>query len=75
MLGLAFARGSRPSEISISPIWASSGFGNMMTGIGLPIGFGVILGQLLNDSGAAGVIADKIVSGPFPRSRCPGRES
>ena len=46
----------------------SSGFGNMMTGIGLPIGFGVILGQLLNDSGAAGVIADKIVSA-FPEKR------
>ena len=46
----------------------SSGFGNMMTGIGLPIGFGVILGQLLNDSGAASVIADKIVSA-FPEKR------
>ena len=46
----------------------SSGFGNMMTGIGLPIGFGVILGQLLNDSGAAGVIADKIVAA-FPEKR------
>ena len=46
----------------------SSGFGNMMTGIGLPIGFGVILGQLLNDSGAAGVIADKIVSDICPAS-------
>ena len=46
----------------------SSGFGNMMTSIGLPIGFGVILGQLLNDSGAASVIADKIVSA-FPEKR------
>ncbi|MCI7734941.1 MAG: GntP family permease [Dysosmobacter sp.] len=46
----------------------SSGFGSMMTSIGLPIGFGVILGQLLNDSGAAGVIADKIVSA-FPEKR------
>ncbi len=46
----------------------SSGFGSMMTSIGLPIGFGVILGQLLNDSGAAGVIADKIVS-VFPEKR------
>ena len=46
----------------------SSGFGNMMTSIGLPIGFGVILGQLLNDSGAAGVIADKIVSA-FPEKK------
>lgn len=46
----------------------SSGFGSMMTSIGLPIGFGVILGQLLNDSGAAGVIADKIVSA-FPEKK------
>ena len=40
----------------------ASGFGNMMTSIGLPVGFGTILGQLMNDSGAAEVIADKIVS-------------
>ena len=46
----------------------SSGFGNMMTGIGLPIGFGIILGQLLNDSGAANVIANKIVSA-FPEKK------
>lgn len=43
----------------------ASGFGNMMTSIGLPVGFGTILGQLMNDSGAAEVIADKIVSA-FP---------
>lgn len=46
----------------------SSGFGNMMTGIGLPIGFGIILGQLLSDSGAAGVIADRIVAA-FPEKK------
>jgi len=46
----------------------SSGFGNMMTSIGLPIGFGIILGQLLSDSGAASAIADKIVS-TFPEKR------
>lgn len=39
----------------------TSGFGNMMTSIGLPIGFGIILGQLLSDSGGASVIADKII--------------
>lgn len=38
-----------------------TGFGNMMTGIGLPIGFGVILGQLMSDTGAARVIAKTIV--------------
>lgn len=43
----------------------SSGFGNMMTSIGLPVGFGTILGQLMSDSGAAGVIADKLVAA-FP---------
>lgn len=40
----------------------STGFGNMMAGIGLPIGFGIILGQLLSDSGGANVIAEKIMS-------------
>lgn len=38
-----------------------SGFGNLMVGIGLPIGFGVILGQLLSDSGGAKVIATTLV--------------
>ena len=46
----------------------SSGFGNMMTSIGLPVGFGTILGQLMSDSGAASVIADKLVS-VFPAKR------
>ena len=38
-----------------------SGFGNLMTGIGLPIGFGVILGQLLSDCGGAKKIATTMV--------------
>lgn len=38
-----------------------TGFGDMMTGIGLPIGFGVILGQLMSDTGSARVIAKTIV--------------
>ncbi len=46
----------------------SSGFGSMMTSIGLPVGFGTILGQLMNDSGAAEVIADKLVSA-FPEKK------
>ena len=41
----------------------SSGFGSMMTSIGLPVGFGTILGQLMSDSGA-----DKLVSA-FPEKR------
>lgn len=47
---------------------ATGGFGSMMAGIGLPIGFGIILGQLLSDSGGAQVIADKIMSA-FPERR------
>lgn len=35
----------------------ASGFGNLMAAIGLPIGFGVIIGQLLYDSGGARKIA------------------
>ena len=46
----------------------SSGFGSMMTSIGLPVGFGTILGQLMSDSGAASVIADKLVSA-FPEKK------
>ena len=46
----------------------SSGFGSMMTSIGLPVGFGTILGQLMSDSGAADIIADKLVSA-FPEKR------
>ena len=46
----------------------ASGFGNMMISIGLPVGFGTILGRLMNDSGAAEVIADKIVSA-FPAKK------
>ena len=38
-----------------------AGFGNLMKGIGLPIGFGVILGQLISDSGAAKRIANTMV--------------
>lgn len=39
----------------------AAGFGDMMASIGLPIGFGVILGQLMSDTGAARVIARTIV--------------
>lgn len=40
----------------------SSGFGNLLAGIGLPIGLGVILGKLLEESGGAQVIAETLVS-------------
>lgn len=39
----------------------ASGFGNMMTSIGLPISLGVILGQLMSDSGMAQKIAMTLV--------------
>jgi len=38
-----------------------SGFGGLMTGIGLSVGFGVILGQLLSDSGGARTIANTLI--------------
>ena len=43
----------------------TSGFGNLMASIGLPIGFGVIIGHLLYDSGGARRIALAMV-GIFP---------
>lgn len=39
----------------------ASGFGSMMTSIGIPIGLGVILGQLMSDSGSAQKIASTLV--------------
>lgn len=39
----------------------AGGFGELMAGIGLSVGFGIILGQLLSDSGGAKVIARTIV--------------
>ncbi|MFC2125998.1 GntP family permease [Bacteroidota bacterium] len=43
----------------------TTGFGNLMAAIGLPIGFGVIIGQLLYDSGGARSIAVSMVKA-FP---------
>ena len=40
----------------------SSGFGSMMTSIGLPVGFGTILGQLMSDSGGN----ERTASGALP---------
>ena len=45
----------------------SQGFCNLMTGIGLSIGFGVILGQLLSDSGGAKVIARTLIKASSER--------
>lgn len=46
----------------------TGGFGSMMSSMGLPIGLGVILGQLLSDSGGACVIAETLVA-KFPAKR------
>jgi H+/gluconate symporter-like permease len=46
----------------------NAGFGSMLGSIGFPIGFGIILGQLVSDSGGANVIADRMVK-LFPESK------
>lgn len=61
-LGLSMQLGMASTVDAIS-----SGFGNIMAGIGLPIGFGVIIGQLMSDSGAAHKIAHTLVKNA-PRS-------
>ncbi len=45
-----------------------NGFGDMLAGIGFPIGFGIILGQMVSDTGGANVIADRMVK-IFPESK------
>jgi gluconate transporter len=45
----------------------ATGFGGTMASIGLSIGMGVILGQLLSDFGGAHVIASRL-TGMFPKS-------
>ena len=44
-----------------------SGFGNLMTSMGLPIGFGVILGELLSECGGCRVIASTMLKGVGPK--------
>lgn len=56
---MGLASGLSPKD-TVSTI--GSGFGNLMTGIGLSVGFGVILGQLLSDSGGAVVIARTMIN-------------
>ncbi|MCI9509906.1 MAG: GntP family permease [Angelakisella sp.] len=46
----------------------ASGFGGTMTSLGISIGFGVIMGQLLSDAGGAHVIAKSMVS-LFPKEK------
>ena len=44
-----------------------SGFGNLMTSLGLPIGFGIILGELLSECGGCRVIAQTMLKGVGPK--------
>ena len=48
----------------------NSGFGSLMTGIGFPIGFGIMMGQILEDSGAAESLAKSILKA-FPGKKVP----
>ena len=48
----------------------NSGFGSLMTGIGFPIGFGILMGQILEDSGAAESLAKSILKA-FPGKKAP----
>ena len=46
----------------------NEGFGSMLKGMGLPIGFGIILGELVSASGGAKVIAGRVVKA-FPKTK------
>lgn len=48
----------------------NSGFGSLMTGIGFPIGFGIMMGQILEYSGAAESLAKSILKA-FPGKKAP----
>ena len=55
-MGISCGLGLIPTLSTIA-----SGFGSMMASIGLPIGLGVILGQLMSDTGMAQKIATTLV--------------
>lgn len=57
VMGIGGGLGAASTMSSIT-----SGFGGTLGGIGLSVGFGVILGQLLSDSGGAKVIANTLVN-------------
>ena len=48
----------------------NSGFGSLMPGIGFPIGCGIMMGQILEDSGAAESLAKSILKA-FPGKKAP----
>lgn len=49
----------------------STGFGGLMTGIGLPIAFGIMIGKLLADSGGVESIANGFLKGIKKKERTP----
>lgn len=55
-MGIACGLGVVPTLTTIA-----TGFGNMMKDIGIPIGLGVLLGQLMSDTGMAQKIATTLV--------------
>ncbi|MDY2669044.1 SLC13 family permease [Schaalia hyovaginalis] len=57
-LALGFAFGMPVLDIATT---MTEGFGGLMASLGLSVGFGIILGQLMSDSGGAKVIARTIV--------------
>lgn len=56
-LYMGFASGIAPMD-TIKTI--TEGFGNLMKGIGISVGFGIMLGQLVADSGAVQTIANTL---------------
>ena len=61
-MGISCGLGIAPTLSTIA-----SGFGSMMTSIGLPIALGVILGQLMSDTGMAQKIATTLVHAVPPK--------
>ncbi len=53
--------------LSATAATIGSGFGSLMTSLGLPIGFGVILGELLSECGGCRVIAKTMLKGVGPK--------
>lgn len=56
---LGFLVGMPAMEIATT---TTTGFGNLMMGLGLSVGFGIILGQLMSESGGAKVIARTLIN-------------
>lgn len=62
VLGALFMGISNGAGLNETIAMITSGFGGTMTGIGLSVAFGVIIGQLLAEIGAVEVIAQKMLA-------------